>query len=43
MKSLTHAIGGWISRQDKPDIVSQVEETDREYKIRMLRERGFAV
>ena len=43
MKSLTHAIGGWISRQDKPEIVNKVEETDREYKIRMLRERGFAV
>jgi hypothetical protein len=42
MKSLPHAVGGWIARQEKPKLVEK-EETDQEYKIRMLRERGFAI
>jgi hypothetical protein len=41
MKSLPHAIGGWISRNDKPETVNAPkEETEREYRLRMFNERN---
>jgi len=41
MKSLPHAIGGWISRCDKPETKdSPKEETEREFRLRMFNERN---
>lgn len=41
MKSLPHAIGGWISRCDKPETKdSYKEETEREFRLRMFNERN---
>jgi hypothetical protein len=41
MKSLPHAIGGWISRCDKPETIdSPKEETEREFRLRMFNERN---
>jgi hypothetical protein len=41
MKSLPHAIGGWISRNEKPETVNAPkEETEREYRLRMFNERN---
>ena len=41
MKSLPHAIAGWISRCDKPEIKdSPKEETEREFRLRMFNERN---
>jgi hypothetical protein len=38
MKSLPHAIGGWISRCDKPE--TKKEETEREFRLRTFNERN---
>jgi hypothetical protein len=41
MKSLPHAIGGWISRCDKPETKdSPKEETEREFRLRTFNERN---
>ena len=41
MKSLPHAIAGWISRCDKPETKdSPKEETEREFRLRMFNERN---
>ena len=41
MKSLPHAIGGWISRCDKPETKdSPKEDTEREFRLRMFNERN---
>ena len=41
MKSLPHAIGGWISRCDKPETKdSPKQETEREFRLRMFNERN---
>ena len=38
MKSLPHAIGGWISRCDNPE--TKKEETEREFRLRTFNERN---
>ena len=41
MKSLPHAIGGWIARCEKPETKdSPKEETEREFRLRMFNERN---
>jgi hypothetical protein len=40
MKSLSHAVSGWIARDDKAE-KQETKETETERKMREWRERGF--
>ena len=46
MKSLTHAIGGWIGRVDKPELEGKLDlnqESEKDYARRIWRERNMGI